>query len=98
MRQQKETVTPLHPVNLERGTLPWAHDLAGHGMEMPQQLEAVARRLSGMPGNDRETGPADLATIMGLFAENLQRISELWDEARLVMEDVDPSIPKAVNS
>ena len=81
--------------DLQRGTLPWAHDMTGHAMDMAQQLETVARRLSGMPGGDAET---NLANIMRLFAENLQQVSELLDEVRTVMEDTDPSILKAANA
>jgi hypothetical protein len=72
--------------------------MTGHAMGMVQQLETVARRLASMPGGDTESGSADLATIMGLFAENLQQVSDLLEEVRTVMEDADPSILKAVNA
>jgi hypothetical protein len=70
-----------------RGTLPWAHDMTGHAMDMAHQLETVARRLSGISGGEAET---ELANIMGLFHANLEQISELLDEVRTVMEDVNP--------
>ncbi len=103
MRKQKQTVTPLHPATtsqkgqLERGTLPWAHDMAGHAMAMTQQLETVARRLSGSTGAAPESEHTDLAQVMSLFAETLQQVLEIVDEVRIIMEDTDPSIPKAVN-
>ncbi len=102
---RKNKVTQLHPAkatpqkdDLHRGTLPWAHDMTGQAMGMAQQLETVARRLSGMPGGETESGSTDLANIMSLFAENLSQVSELLEEVRIVMEDVDPSILKAVNA
>ena len=102
---RKNKVTQLHvptatpaKAEFQRGTLPWAHDMTGHAMDVTQQLETVARRLSGMPGGDTESGSTDLATIMGLFAENLQQVAELLEDVRTVMEDADPSILKEVNA
>ncbi|MDQ3232761.1 MAG: hypothetical protein M3Q07_13170 [Pseudobdellovibrionaceae bacterium] len=103
MRKQKQNLRTLHPAkarpfvrDLEPRTLPWAYDMTGHALNMAQQLESVARSLSGMPsGAERE--PADLSNIMSLFAETLQQVVEIVDEVRVIMEDTDPSIPKAVN-
>jgi hypothetical protein len=104
MRKQKQKVTQLHSAalpsqngDLQRGTLPWAHDMSGQALNMTQQLETVARRLSGMPAGNSENEQTDLSSVMGLFAENLSQISALLEEVRIVMEDTDPTILKAAN-
>jgi hypothetical protein len=94
MRKQKQKVTQLSRTNRD---LPWAHDMSGQAMNMAQQLETVARRLSGMPSGDTESEQTDLPHVMGLFAENLSQISTLLEEVRFVMEDTDPTILKAAN-
>jgi hypothetical protein len=100
---RKNKVTPLTvsqapaKADYSRGTVPWGHDITGQAMGMVQQLETVARRLAGMPGDDTESGLADLTNVMALFAENLQQVADMLDEVRMVMEDADPTILTAVN-
>jgi hypothetical protein len=91
-----QTTGPALKTAVPEHDLPWAHDMAGHAMDMSHQLETVARRLSGMPG-ESEQEQTDLPNVMGLFAENLAQVSALLEEVRMVMEDTDPTILNAAH-
>ena len=97
MRKSNVTHLPT-AVPSKRGGLPWAHEMTAKAMDMVQQMETVSRKIADGRSTDQQHVDSDLRAVMRLFEWNLRQVLIVLDEVQVVIEEVEPSVEKAVNA
>lgn len=98
-RNGTPTTLSIVEKKVQRGTVLDAYGMTILGCEKLKQLQGIARTIASAkavsPVN-LEVERNDLMGTMALFTETLGHIQSIIDEARIILEELDPKL-RAVN-